>query len=302
MRATNGRIITRAVELLEREGIRTRVIPTTGPGTATEIARQAILSDPDLILAVGGDGTINEIANGMMFSHVPLAILPAGTANVLSVELGFGNRLEKAARMIPECVPERISVGQIHTDAGTRFFLLMAGAGLDAQIVYSLNSGVKNRLGKLAYWLAGLSMVTRRIAQLDATFNGATYRCGFALASRVKNYGGDLTIASNASLLEHDFEVITFTGRHASRYLVHFLGVIAQTLGRFPGVRVEHARRIDFSNPGDRRIYVQVDGEYAGRLPARVEIVDNALSLLVPADARQRLGVKITEALMPAAG
>ena len=279
-----------------------RAVPTTGPGTATEIARQAILTDPDLIVAVGGDGTINEVANGMVFSHIPLAVLPAGTANVLAMELGFGNRIEKAARMIRECAPERVSVGQVHTHLGSRYFLMMAGAGLDARIVYDVNAGVKGRLGKLAYWAAGFSMVGRRVSQLDAVFNGTTHRCGFALASRVKNYGGDLTIASNASLLEHDFEVVTFQGHHASRYLIHLVGVLTKSLGRFPGVHIDRARRIELRNPADQRVYVQVDGEFAGRLPARVEIVECALTLLVPADARQRLGVKVTEALMPATG
>ena len=67
LRSSQGTIITEAVELLEREGTRVRTGPTTGPGSATEIARQAILTDPDLIVAVGGDGTINEVANGMVF-------------------------------------------------------------------------------------------------------------------------------------------------------------------------------------------------------------------------------------------
>lgn len=302
MRSSGGRIVAQTIQLLEREGIRARAVPTTGPGTAGEIARQAILSDPDLIVALGGDGTINEIANGMMFSHVPLAILPAGTANVLAMELGLGSRLDRAVRMLPQCAPERISVGQLDAGGASRYFLLMAGAGLDAQIVYDVSAGVKSRLGKLAYWTAGFSMATRRLAQLDAVLNGTHRRCSFALASRVKNYGGDLTIASNASLLEHDFEVVTFEGRHASRFLVHFVGVLVQAIGRFPGVRVERARRVEFNNPSSEKVYIQVDGEFAGSLPARVEIVEDALTLMVPAESRQRLGIKVTEALLPAAG
>ncbi len=302
VRSTNGRIIQRALELLEREGIRARAVPTTGPGTAGEIARQAILKDPDLIVAMGGDGTINEVANGMVFSHVPLAVLPAGTANVLAMELGLGNRLDKAVRMLPQCAPERISVGQVNSAMGSRYFLLMAGAGLDAQIVYNVNANVKKQLGKLAYWSAGFSMVGRSLSQLDALLNGDRHRCGFALASRVKNYGGDLTIATGASLFENDFETVLFEGRHASRFLLHFSWVLAQAVESFPGVRVERARKVEFQGAGDERVYIQVDGEFAGRLPARIEIVENALTLMAPVDARQRLGIKATEALMPASG
>ena len=94
---------------------------------------------------------------------------------------------------------------------------------------------------------------------------------------------------------------MTFQGQHASRYLIHLLGVLTKSLGRFPGVHLERTCRIELQNPEDQRVYVQVDGEFAGRLPARIEIVESALTLLVPADVRQRLGVRVTEAL-PAAG
>jgi diacylglycerol kinase (ATP) len=302
VRSSKGRIIARAVAALEREGIRVRAIPTQGPGSATEIAREAVLGDPDLILVAGGDGTINEVANGMLFSHVPMGILPAGTANVLAVELGLTTRIEAAARMIPKCAPERIAVGQVHTDLGPRYFLMMAGIGLDAHIVYNLRPHLKASLGKFAYWLGGFARVGQPVAEFEARMNGKTLPCGFVLASRVKNYGGDLTIAANASLLEHDFEVVVFQGRKTLRYLWYFLGVLTGTLDRFPGVTIERSSQIDVEGCRDERVYVQVDGEFAGRLPARVEIVESALTLLMPADARQRLGVKVTEALLPAAG
>lgn len=302
IRSTRGRAVTRAVAALEREGIRVRAIPTEGPGTATRLAREAVLGDPDLILVAGGDGTINEVANGMVFSHVPLGILPAGTANVLASELGLGTRIENAARQIPQCAPERISIGQVHTSAGPRYFLMMAGVGLDAHIVYRLSPQLKASFGKIAYWLGGFARVGQPIAQFEARMNGKTLPCGFVLASRVKNYGGDLTIANNASLIEHDFEVVVFEGRSALRYLLYFGGVLTGTLSRFRGVTIGRSTRIEVQGAPDERVYVQVDGEFAGRLPARIEIVDSALTLLMPADSRQRLAVKVTEALLPAAG
>jgi diacylglycerol kinase (ATP) len=302
VRANGGRIVGRAVECLAAVGIRARAVPTTGPNTATAIAHEAAAGDPDLIVALGGDGTINEVANGLVHTQVPLAVLPAGTANVLAHELGFGGSVERAARMIPECAPERIAVGRVHSGLGARYFLMMAGAGLDAFIVQKVDGGLKARVGKLAYWIAGFSLATHKIAQLDARFNGATERCGFIVAARVRNYGGDLTIAENASLLDHDFEVVAFQGRVAPRYLVHLAGVLTRSIDRFPGVRIDRTRNLEFREAGGEPVYVQVDGEYAGRLPARVEIVDAALTLMVPADARQRLGLKIAELPLPAAG
>jgi YegS/Rv2252/BmrU family lipid kinase len=302
VRRSQGKIITRAVEALERQGIRVRAIPTHGPGAATEIAREAVSKDIDLVLVAGGDGTINEVVNGMAMSHVPLGILPAGTANVLSIELGFGARIERAARMINECVPERISIGRVETDLGPRYFVSMIGVGLDAQIVYDVNAWLKAALGKIAYWVGGVSKFLSFMPEFDVQMGQERIRCGFALASRVRNYGGDLTIACNASILEHDFEVVLFQGRNPLRYALYFLGVLTRTLPSFRGVRIDHARKLVIPDAPDHRIYVQVDGEHAGHLPAKIEIVEDALTVLMPADTRTRLGVKVAEALLPAAG
>jgi diacylglycerol kinase (ATP) len=302
VRRSKGRIIARALEVLGEQGIRARAIPTNGPRTATEIAREAVSRDIDLVLVAGGDGTVNEVVNGMAGSHVPLGLLPAGTANVLAVELGLGKRIVPAARKINACVPERIAIGRLHTELGSRHFLLMAGIGLDAQIVYDLNLGLKDRLGKLAYWVSGLGRFLHWMPEFDVRVNGSDYRCGFVLASRVRNYGGDLTIASNASLFEDDFEVVLFRGRNPVRYAAYFLGVLTRTLRGFKGVTLERARRIDLPETGGRKVCIQVDGEFAGYLPARIEIVEDAITLLMPAEARTRLAVKVTEALLPAAG
>ncbi len=302
MRRSKGRIIARTLQVLEEEGIRVTAIPTHGAGTATEIAREAVSRDIDLVLVAGGDGTVNEVVNGMAGSHVPLGVLPAGTANVLAVELGLGTRIERAARRVTECVPERVAIGRIHSGGESRYFLLMAGVGLDAHIVYDLNLGLKDRLGKLAYWVSGFGRFRQWVPQFQVQVNGAEHQCGFVLASRVRNYGGDLTIASNASFFEDDFEVVLFRGRSPLRYVVYFLGVLMGTLPSFKGVAVERTRRLDLCCADDRSVYVQVDGEFAGRLPARIEIVEDGISLLMPADARMRLAVKVTEALLPAAG
>jgi diacylglycerol kinase (ATP) len=294
--------IRRIVQALERQGITAALRPTTVSGEATALAREAIQTDLDLILAVGGDGTINEIANGMVGSHIPLGILPGGTANVLAMELGLGSRIERAIPRLAECAPERIAVGRLTNDLGSRYFLMMAGAGLDAEIVYRLNARLKLSFGKLAYWLSSALRLTRNVPEFDAIVSGGPQRCGFALASRVKNYGGDLEIASGASLIDDNFEVVLFRGRSPLRYILYFIGVATGMHHRFSGVTIERSGKVELPAAAGQRVYIQVDGEFAGHLPATIEIVPNALTLLMPADFRQRLGVKVTEALAPAAG
>ena len=98
--------LERAIRSLSARGIEVEAIPTSGPGMAAEIVRSTIERGADLILAAGGDGTINEVVNGMVHSNVPLGILPAGTANVLACELDIGTTLERASESIDACVQD----------------------------------------------------------------------------------------------------------------------------------------------------------------------------------------------------
>jgi diacylglycerol kinase (ATP) len=212
-------------------------VPTEGPATAASIARRCIQRGADLILAAGGDGTINEVANGMVHSNVPLGILPAGTANVLANELALGNTMERAAKSMDECVPERIALGLLSTPtAEPRHFLLMAGAGLDAEIVNDINPGLKDVLGKL----------------------------------------------------DDQFELVLFEGGSSFTFLKYMLGVVVHRHQSMRGVTILRTRKASFSGSMDRKIHLQVDGEHAGLAPGSVEIVPNALTLLVPPQFRSR--------------
>jgi YegS/Rv2252/BmrU family lipid kinase len=238
----------------------------------------------------GGDGTINEAVNGMVNSDVPLGILPAGTANVLANELGIGNTMERAAAALAETVQERVALGMISSDANSlqRHFLLMAGAGLDADIVFHLNSRMKEAVGKVAYWVGGFSKLGRRIPEFTVQADGREYRASFALLSRVRNYGGDLEIAPTISLLDDEFEMVLFEGESSLGFLKYMLAVVVHQQRSIRGITILRTRQAAFLAPGDREIHLQVDGEYAGLAPARVEIVPNALTLLVPTGFRTR--------------
>jgi len=256
---------------------------------AGEMARALVNQGADLILAAGGDGTINEIVNGMAGSNVPLGILPAGTANVLANELGIPNSMERSAEKLLESVPERISLGLLSTALSEpRYLLLMAGAGMDAEIVYHLNPRVKNAIGKVAYWVAGVARFGRRLPEFIVETEGASYRTSFALVSRVRNYGGDLEIAPTISLLDDEFEVVLFEGGSTLPYVKYFLGVLAHRIRGMRGVTILRTRKLLFTGSQQGKVYVQVDGEAAGAIPASVEIVPSALTLLVPPGFRAR--------------
>jgi diacylglycerol kinase (ATP) len=279
LRRDPQRILQRTTEALERARLHPRLAPTSAPGEATEIARQAVAGGADLILVLGGDGTINEAVNGMANSNVPLGVLPAGTANVMAMELGLGGHPSIAAARVPDLVARRISLGRLCQPNGiSRYFLAMGGAGLDAKIVYDLNPNLKAKAGKLAYWLTGFEQFTQKVGNLDARVNGDVYRSGFVLASRVRNYGGDLEIASGASLIHDEFEIVLFEGSNPLRYAGYMLGVAIKQVQAMRGVHTLRAKRIELT--GDS--HVQIDGEYMGRLPASFEIAPGALTLLMP--------------------
>lgn len=275
-----------------------KLAATSGPGDATRIAREAVAAGADLVLVLGGDGTINEAVNGMVHSNAALGILPGGTANVLAMELGLGSRLDRAIERLSQCAPRRISVGRVSnavsqngrngTDhSGDRHFLAMGGAGLDAKIVFDMSPAFKARAGKVAYWLTGLGHATQRVDQFEARIDGnaghggnagCAYQCGFALVSRVRNYGGDLEIASGASLAHDDFEIVLFEGSNPLRYLWYMLGVSMKRVRTMAGVHTLRGGRVELTGDG----HLQVDGEYAGRLPASIDIVPAAITLLMP--------------------
>ena len=233
-------------------------------------------------MAAGGDGTLNEVIQGMAHSRVPLGILPAGTANVLATEIGMGHGVGRSAKLIPKCVTRRIALGRVECQAGCRYFLAMAGVGFDAQIVYDLGAGLK-RLGKTGYWIASFAHALRRFPEFEIEIDGSERAIGsFALASRVRNYGGDFEIASHASLTQDRFEAVLFRGRYALPYLKYLCGMVAGRLRGMGGVSFLNAQSLRVFDPEDRRIHIQVDGEYAGRLPASITLVPNALTLLVP--------------------
>jgi diacylglycerol kinase (ATP) len=273
-------LLQRTTAALSRVNLEPRLLPTSTAGHADALAREAIQAGADLVLTLGGDGTIHEVVQGLAHSNVPLGILPGGTANVLAMELGLGSRLERAAERLATFEPRSVALGRITGEkSGSRYFLLlMCGAGLDATIVYEVHAGLKAASGKLAYWAAGLAMAVKTVPPVDVRLNGVTRRCGFALVSRVRNYGGDLEICRGAGLTCDDFEVVLFEGSNPLRYAWYMLGVAARRVQKMRGVHTERARCLEVLSATP----AQVDGEFVGREPLQIEIVPHALNLLLP--------------------
>lgn len=276
-------MIDRLLTLLRERVGDVEAAPTQGPRTAGRIVREWIEKGAELVCVAGGDGTVNEAAEGISGAGVPLLVLPAGTANVLSCEIGAGNDAFRAASRLEQFVPVEFAPGVLRNAQGERLFLCMAGAGLDARIVRLVSPEWKRRLGKLSYWQGGLAQLGRRLETFEAEVDGRSYECSFALLARVRNYGGDLWIARHADLLEDRLAVVLFEGRSSLRYVKYFAGVLLNRLEGMRGVRVLDAQQVRIRLLSDPAIDLQVDGEHAGFAPAEAALSGRRIRLLVPA-------------------
>lgn len=294
------RDLDRAAHLLDAYGLRVSRVATTGAGSATELARRELAAGRDLIIVCGGDGTVNEVVNGMVGSPVPLALLPAGTGNVLAKELGLPWDIWRAAEYIPRGVVRRIALGRAlrlspstslragSGQASERYFLCVAGAGADANIVYHLEETSKLRLGMLSYWLEGFRRLgVYDFPEFEVVAGQERLAATQLIVSRTKNYGGPIQITRRADLYRDDFEVCVFPRRFRLIYLVYFLAQLLGELERFPEVRFLRTRQLQAETRASQ-VYVQADGEPAGQLPMEFSIVPDALSLLVPPAEAER--------------
>ena len=297
---SNRRLVGKLAAALRVHVRDVEAVATEGPRTAARTVREWIGRGAELVCVAGGDGTVNEAAEGLAGTGVPLLVLPAGTANVLSCEIGTGNNALRTAARLGEMEPASIAPGVLRNAEGERLFLCMAGAGLDARIVRQVSPAWKRRLGKLSYWEGGLAQLGRRLEVFEAEVDGRRFECSFALMARVRNYGGDLWIARHANLLEDRLAVVLFKGASSLRYLKYFAGVLLNRLRGMRGVEVLDAESVRIRPLEDPLIDVQVDGEHAGFAPAEAGLGRERIVLLVPeryaARMRARAGAQGTGA------
>ncbi len=268
---------------LEAHGHRVEVQETGAPGDATRIAQAATARDDvDLVIVSGGDGTINEALQGLIGTKSKLGIIPRGTANVLARDLGLPLNVLKAAEIIAKGKAQRVHVG-CATDTATgakRYFLLMAGIGLDASVVRRVNPQLKKHLGKAAFWLSGLShLADWKPVLFQISINGEELEATFVAIGKAASYGGDLSVTPRAQLGQPDFEVCAINSRSRLRYL-QLLSYVVRSGVPASKREVRFLRTNLVSATGT--VPVQVDGELIGKLPMTFSIAPETIDVIVP--------------------
>jgi diacylglycerol kinase (ATP) len=291
--AKRRRMLDEARRIFAAGGIEAELAETKGPGDATDIAQRATVERRQLVIACGGDGTLNEVVNGLAGRsnghRVPLALLPAGTANIFAKELTLPWDIPSAARKLVRGSVVEIALGlatPLNEPKKAKYFLSVAGAGPDGMIVYSIDLELKARLGILAYWWQGAREVFRyNFPHFRVVIGGQTVDSSLVIVGRTKNYGGPFKITTLADLYEDKFEVMTLSTRSGFRYLSYLPTLWMGKLRGTSGVFFSKTDSLVCEPQDENPVHAQVDGEPLGRLPVKFKIVPGALKLLVPESA-----------------
>jgi len=277
------------------------------PARAEQKARQAIHDGCDTIFACGGDGTIHNIIQVLANTSTALAILPMGTANALAHDIGLPKNAVGAAQAALRGIPRRVALGRVEFldlegKPGTRFFIVAAGAGVDAHLFYKLHAGNKQRLGMAAYYAQGWRLwfthpMTRFQVEFAETGASKSRQADVTelMAVRIANFGGVLQeLAPGASLDRNDFRIVFCSTASRAAYVAYVARGLFRSGWKIPGIDLAHSekvllRHLPASMPAQGapatqpKVYVEADGELVGTLPAEITIVPDALTLLTPA-------------------
>jgi YegS/Rv2252/BmrU family lipid kinase len=247
-------------------------------GHATDLARGAAKGGASVVVACGGDGTVNEVVNGLAGGETALAVLRGGMGDVFAKEAGISKSAERALPRLLAGKRKRFDLGM----AGERYFLLMAGVGFDAEVVRSVPDAAKKRWGSSSYLLWGL----RRLAyykpkRVSMRFDGlaADMDLYWLLAGNTRSYGGILDITSEARVDDGCLDAYAFAGGSALWLAKTAVRLGLRRLDGASGVTFRRLRRVQVETPG---LPVQVDGEYIGETPVELSVAPSSLDVLLP--------------------
>ncbi|MDO8288458.1 MAG: diacylglycerol kinase family protein [Parvibaculum sp.] len=270
---------------LEKAGAAVTLVETSGPGDATLLAKRAAMGNPDtlpdVIVAAGGDGTINEVARGLTGQSIPLGIVPLGTANVLAIELGLRPRAAEIATMLLAGPARIMGTGLVQG----RLFLLMVGIGFDGRVIHTVNPSLKHRFGKGAVIWAGIKAWARGPGQsMRLIVDGREKQAQWVVVLNGRYFAGPYVLAQSGDITEPGLTLFLF--RHGSRsaFARYLLALGLGRVERLSDVEVIAARHVEIiaADRASSHIEVEVDGDAAGVLPQVIEQGTKILRLVVP--------------------
>ena len=262
---------------------------TTAPGDARQLAAEAVGEGFDLIVAAGGDGTVNEVLNGLGnapdgFARARLGVLPLGTINVFARELKIPLRIERAWDVLQRGREVLIDLPHAEFLAnGTRqrqYFVQLAGAGMDARAIELVDWSHKKKIGPLAYLIAGLKALWEQKPRIIVRADGREVRGELVLIGNGHLYGGPLGIFPPADLRDGLLEICVFPRVNWLTVLRCLPDFVARR--RLPESVVQRVRAAAFELDGEPASAFELDGEWVGHLPATFSVEREKLRVIVP--------------------
>jgi YegS/Rv2252/BmrU family lipid kinase len=261
---------------------------TNLPGDGRALAAQAVREGFTTIIAAGGDGTANEVVNGIAEASggleiARLGLFPLGTINVFARELGLPRNIADMAQVLLAGQEIGIDLGRVEFPAAggsqTRYFLQLAGAGLDSRAVELVDWELKKKIGRFAYVIAGLRALQEKQPLITVEYE-KTIAGELVLLGNGRLYGGDFEVFPRASLHDGLLDVCVLPKISAGQVLRIALGVITGRLHRFSAARHSQSSRVKLSSAS--RVTLQLDGENVCPLPATFSVLPKALRVIVP--------------------
>lgn len=262
---------------LECSGCQLSVCDTEHPRHATQLAKQA--GSFDRVVVVGGDGTVNEVINGLVeLPDAPsLAIIPLGTSNVLAAEIGMPSRAAQIAEVIQSGQSVPITLGKVND----RLFAVMSGAGMDAHLVAGVRLDLKKRVGAAAYAMSFLKQVKDfEFPEYQLTINDQVHVVGSVIVANASRYAPFWVIAPRADLRHAALDVCHVPSPGNWGRVRTAVALFGGRLAEGRGLTIDQCEQVTISGPPGEP--VQADGEIVTRLPAEITTVRSALHLMYP--------------------
>jgi YegS/Rv2252/BmrU family lipid kinase len=273
-------LLWRVLDVLVANGVRLDLAETHRSGHAEALAREAARRGEQMVVAAGGDGTIAEVANGLMGSPVRLGVIPLGTANVLAHELGLPFAPKSVAAALAFGRSRTLWPGQANGPDGARLFVQMLGVGFDAHVVRNLPFRMKKVFGKGAYVMQSMRELVRyRFPTIRMRIDETETEAASVIISKGRLYGGSFRLAIDAVPSDPGFSVVLFDRSGPGAAMMYGAALPLNLLARAPGVRHVRARRVDFAQ--NLAIPAQTDGDSAGFTPLWVCDAPSSIQIVV---------------------
>jgi len=275
---TAQEIIEEVRKICVKGNIKLDIKFTKHPKHAMEIAEGA-KNKYDMVIAAGGDGTVNEVINGIIGSKIPLAIIPFGSTNVLALELGIPFNASKASELIVRGKKLKIDLGYAKTSQEARYFSMMVDVGFIPKLIEGINPEVKKRFGNIAYLFSGIRQLLTYKWQnihVDHKYHSVGY---FVIVSNSKDYGGEFQITDRASITDGLLDLVVINRKSRWKIVKIVSSVSSGKSNTF--FRGEYNQIKKAHIYSKHKMLVQVDGELIGTTPVDVKVAPKALTVMV---------------------